>query len=254
MRILFINDNLPYPPIAGDKIHVYNLIRRIARHHEVSLAALVGTYEDVEAVEHLREFCFRVETGIKRPRHRLKHLPGLLRYLVAGIPLEFSVQYSKKLATKIRELTSQVDFDIVQFEHSHMAPYLSSILPGKRYKRILSLHNIIFQQYGQIARVSIKTEARLRSRLYSWQMSHWEPRCAGQFDLCITVSEPDRRLLLAANPDLRVEVVPNGVDTHKYQPLAVEDISTVLNFSRQHELFPVCGCGPLLLQSDTSPT
>jgi len=85
-------------------------------------------------------------------------------------------------------------------------------------------------------------------------MSHWEPRCAGQFDLCITVSEPDRRLLLAANPDLRVEVVPNGVDTHKYQPLAVEDISTVLNFSRQHELFPVCGCGPLLLQSDTSPT
>jgi len=121
MRILFINDNLPYPPIAGDKIRVYNLIRRVARHHEVSLAALVGTYEDVEAVEHLREFCFRVETGIKRPRHRLKHLPGLLRYLVAGIPLEFSVQYSKKLATKIRELTSQVDFDIVQFEHSHMA-------------------------------------------------------------------------------------------------------------------------------------
>jgi len=225
MRILFINDSLPYPPIAGDKIRVYNLIRRVARHHEVSLAALVGTNENAEAVEHMREFCFRVETGIKRPRHRLKHLPGLLRYLMAGIPLEFSVRYSKKLATKIRELTSQVDFDIVQVEHSHMAPYLSSLFPGKRYKRILSLHNIIFQQYGQISRISVKTEGRLRSRLYSWQMSRWEPRCASQFDLCVTVSEPDRRLLLAANPDLRVEVVPNGVDAHKYQPLASEKFS-----------------------------
>jgi sugar transferase (PEP-CTERM/EpsH1 system associated) len=225
MRILFINDSLPCPPIAGDKIRVYNLIRRIARHHEVSLAALVGPDQDVEAVEHMREFCFRVETGVKRPRQRMKHLPGLLRYLVAGIPLEFSVQYSRELAAKIRELTSQVDFDIVHVEQSHIAPYLENLAQGGRCKRVLALQNIASQQFGLIARVSTTTESRLRSKLYSWQMSHWEPRCAEQFDVCVTVSEPDRRLLLAANPRLRVEVVPNGVDTRKYQPLAIEDIS-----------------------------
>lgn len=225
MHILFINNNLPYPPIAGDKIRVYNLIRRIARHHEVSLAAPVSTSDDIKAVEHMREFCFRVETGIKSPRHRLKHLPGLLRYLIAGKPLEFLVQYSRELATKIQEIASNMEFDIVHVEQSCMAPYLENLPLSGHYKSVLALQNITSQQQRRMARVSVKTESRFRSRLYSWQMSHWEPRCAGQFDECITVSEPDRRLLLKANPRLRVEVVPNGVDTHKYQPLPKEDIS-----------------------------
>jgi sugar transferase (PEP-CTERM/EpsH1 system associated) len=225
MRILFINDNLPYPPISGDQIRVYNLIRRIARHHEVVLAAVVGPDENDKAAEHMREFCFRVETGIKRPRHQVTYLPGFLRSLIAGIPLEFSVQYSRELATKIRDIASKMEFDIVHVEQSLMAPYMENLPLGGHYKSILALQNIASQQFGKIARINVNTEDRLRSKIYSWQMSHWEPRCAGQFDECVTVSEPDRRLLLAANADLHVEVVPNGVDTHKYQPLAIEDIS-----------------------------
>ncbi len=225
MRILYVTDCLPYPLISGDRIRVYNLIRRVARYHEVSLAAPAGIAVDIEAVEHLHEFCSRVETGIKRPRHRLKHLPGILRYLIAGMPLEFSVQYSRELAAKLRDLTSQVDFDIVHVEESRMAPYLEKLDLGGRCKRVLVLQNIASQQFHKIARVSAGTEDRLRSRLYGWQMSHWEPRCAAKFDECITVSEPDRRLLLAANPHLRVEVVPNGVDTHKYEFLTLDDIS-----------------------------
>ncbi len=225
MRILFINDSLPYPPIAGDKIRVYNMVRRLAEHHEVWLAILVDPDQDVKAVEHMREFCFWVEIGVKHPCHKLKHLPGLMRYLAAGKPLELSVEYSKELATRIRELTSEVDFDIVHIETSRMAVYLESIAPGKRKKLFLTLHNITSQQHKRIARVSVGIESKLRAMLYSWQMGHWEPRYAEQFDACITVSEPDRRLLLEANPRLRVEVVPNGVDTHRYHPLAIEEIS-----------------------------
>jgi glycosyltransferase involved in cell wall biosynthesis len=50
-------------------------------------------------------------------------------------------------------------------------------------------------------------------------MGYWEPRYAGNFNQCITVSEADRQLLLDSNPHLHVDVIPNGVDLEKYQPL-----------------------------------
>ena len=61
-------------------------------------------------------------------------------------------------------------------------------------------------------------------------MHQWEPRYAERFDRCTTVSEIDRQLLLKANPRLRVDVIPNGVDIQKYQPLPAENASPTLLF------------------------
>jgi glycosyltransferase involved in cell wall biosynthesis len=46
----------------------------------------------------------------------------------------------------------------------------------------------------------------------------------------VTVSEVDRRLLLTTNPRLRVDVIPNGVDTKIYQPLPEGDSTPALVF------------------------
>jgi glycosyltransferase involved in cell wall biosynthesis len=61
-------------------------------------------------------------------------------------------------------------------------------------------------------------------------MSKWEPFFAERFGGCIVVSESDRRILLSMNPHLRIDVIPNGVDTNLYQPLAHSSISPALVF------------------------
>jgi glycosyltransferase involved in cell wall biosynthesis len=61
-------------------------------------------------------------------------------------------------------------------------------------------------------------------------MRRWEARYAARFDRCIAVSEADRRLLLAINPRLRVDVVPNGVNTKVYRPLPMNGRSPSLLF------------------------
>ncbi len=50
-------------------------------------------------------------------------------------------------------------------------------------------------------------------------MYRWEPVCAERFGRCITVSDFDRDLLQSVNSHLKIEVIPNGVDTDLYQPL-----------------------------------
>ena len=50
-------------------------------------------------------------------------------------------------------------------------------------------------------------------------MQHWEPGYAQRFDRVTTVSEADRKLLHPGKSALRVDVIPNGVDTELFQPL-----------------------------------
>jgi len=60
----------------------------------------------------------------------------------------------------------------------------------------------------------------MKAWIHTKMMRRWEPSYAEKFNCCITVSEADRQILRAANPHLKIGVIPNGVDTKKYQILA----------------------------------
>lgn len=220
MRVLIVSDYLPYPPVSGDRLRVYHLLRRIAAQHEVTLAAPIRPEDGPEAVLQLRQFCQTVHTGYLARRHPLRHVPGLVRYALAGTPPELLFQDSQELKESVRQAFSTTQFDIVQVEHSCMAPYIECLPDSYHCGRVLVFHNIASQQFARIWRLQPGPVDKGRTWLHSQLMRRWEPHYAGRFDRCITVSEPDRRLLLAANPRLRVDVVPNGVDTVSFQPLA----------------------------------
>ena len=219
MRILFITDYMPYPPITGDLIRNYNLIRRIARHHQVSLVAFKNASIEDDGVSHMKQFCHRVEAVNLVRRHKLVRIPGLFRYLTAGIPIDIEFLQSDMMAHRIKRLVYSEAFDIVQIEQTRMALYLEALPPNCYSKNILVFHNVASKQYNRIARIASTPFEKIRTRLHSLMLQRWEPRYAERFDLCIAMSELDRRLLMRANPNLQVEVVPNGVDTHLYQPI-----------------------------------
>ena len=70
-------------------------------------------------------------------------------------------------------------------------------------------------------------------------MQRWEPYYAECFDRCITVSENDQKTLYDANPKLRIDVIPNGVDTHKLRPLpCTQDKANLLFIGKMS--YPPC--------------
>lgn len=222
MRVLMIVDYLPYPPISGGRIRVYNLLRQVARFHAVSLAGFLEKPEDAEGLPHLRELCERVETASFRQRSRLAKVPGLLRFALEGKPPELNLLYSEELVEKINQLVSSLDFDLIQIE-STLGFYLESLPKTGRYKTIQMFQNFSLQQYGRVSQIEQRWDSKLRAGLKSLTMGAWEPRYAEKFDCCTAVSEADQDLLLKANPRLQVEVIPNGVDLEQYQPLPLPD-------------------------------
>jgi len=230
VRILFITDYPPYPPISGDRIRVYSIIRRLAKQHQVSVAVALWTPDEAESISHLRQFCYRAETASIRWRHPLNYLPDLIRYALEGKPPELRFLYSKDLADKVRQMFLSEDFDIMHVEQSRMALYLEALPRSTNCARILAFQNVASSQYARLLHVERKLITKMRALLHSLMMRRWEPRYAERFDRCIAVSEADRRLLLAANPRLRIDVVPNGVDTQLYQPLSLEETRPALLF------------------------
>jgi polysaccharide biosynthesis protein PslH len=223
MRILMITDRLPFPVISGPTLRVYNLLRRIARRHEVWLAALTTTPEEALAVAHFRDFCATVETAAVRPLHALERPVDGLLYLLAGKPPDLRFHYSEELAGKIRRIAAKVEFDVAHIEFTHMGLYLEVLPPKLRERSLWLLHDIDWSKFAGISNLEPKLHRKVRTWLHSRMLRRWEPHYAGRFKRCVTVSENDRRLLIAANPRLRVDVVPNGVDTQAYQPLGQEE-------------------------------
>jgi len=246
MRILYITDYLPFPMISGDRIRNYNLIRRIARQHQVWLAAPLIKPDQAEGILHLQEFCCGVETAPLQKRSKPTRLLAMLRYGLAGRPWEFEWLYSEELANKIRQLASTITFDIVQIEHSRMAPYLETLPSSTRAKRILVFHNIASLQYKRIAHVAETRTEKIRAWLHGRILRWWEPRYAERFDRCITMSEVDRRLLLKANSRLQASVIPNGVDTQAYRPLPLGSLPPALLFIGSMD-YPPCADAAIYL-------
>jgi len=230
MQILIIADYLPYPLIGGDRIRIYNLLYRVARRHEVSLAGFLEQPEDAEGVPHLREFCARVETASFKSTSRPVKVLGMLGFGLTGKPPELNLLHSDELVTKIRRLVSSVDFDVVQIEHSRMALYWETLPHPGPSKSILMFHNFISQQDKRLSQIERRWVNKLRPLVNSIAMRQWEPRYAEKFDRCTTVSKVDRELLLTANPRLRVDIIPNGVDVQKYEPLPAPNPAPSLLF------------------------
>jgi len=229
MRVLVITNQVPYPAMSGAPLRTYSILRRLAKTHDVYLAAFISTEEQKEGVAHLLEFCRAVVTVRANSLKQMINLGRVLASVWHGTPPELKLAFSHELAKEIRTLVDRVDFDIVQIEHGSMGMYLEALPQQLRKRAVWVLHDIDFHKFRQMAHILERRDSKARASLHAMMMRWWQPSFASYFGLCVTMSEADRRLLLSANRSLTVVVSPNGVDTHHHQPLPDEgDTADVL--------------------------
>ena len=239
MRILVLLNFVPYPLTSGAQLRAYHLIKRMAAQHQVWLGVHVRSEEEAQNAAVLRAFCQDVVMGRLVRAHPLQHVPGLVRYGLQGKPFELKFKWSPSLADQIHRLCETEDFDVVVFEETAMAPYVEVMPPARRARHVLTFYDIDYLQAGRIAQHTSHWALKIRASLYGLVARRWEPHYAERFDCCITVSDVDRCRLATVNPRLRkIAVVPNGVDTHAYQPLPEAEGPPALIFVGSMEFAP----------------
>jgi len=219
MKILFLTLGAPYPPDSGVKIRDYNIIKQISQKHSVALLSLLYSPTEIESLAQLKQHCETVDGVLMRPRSGRKHFGHLMSQLIHRRPLATSPFYYPEMAEKIRRAVTARRVDLVQIEHSFLAPYVSAIPRGANCKTVLSLHNLGVKQYGRMRHLRMKPKEKALFWLKWLTMLGWEAKSAGDFDQIIAVSALEADLIKRANPRLRVAVIPNGCDTCVLRPL-----------------------------------
>jgi glycosyltransferase involved in cell wall biosynthesis len=216
VRILFVTLGSPLTPDRGPQIRDHELIRRVARHHEVGVLPVLWPGQQLGSCAELERSCellepVRLGAGSGRGRRLLEHLRR-------GLPLATLGFLEGELLERLHAAARARPYEIVQLEHSFLAPCLAAI-PG-RTRTVLSLHNLGHQQYHSMARASRAGPGRALLSARSVLLGRMERSYLPRFDGVVVVSQVERDRLRRLPPTLPVAVVPNGIDAARRQPLA----------------------------------
>jgi glycosyltransferase involved in cell wall biosynthesis len=144
---------------------------------------------------------------------------SFIRCSLARRPLAAFPYYCAEAVSRLQGTIAREKIDIFQVEHSLLGAYLDAAPRQGSCRTVLSLHNVCFEQYRQIARLEIGFAARALYRLKAFAMSKAERHYIPRFDCCVVVSTAERELLQRALPGVRAVVIENGVDCAQLQPL-----------------------------------
>ena len=210
LKILFVTFGLPVPPISGARLRDYHFLIRVAARHDVSVLSLLESQPESAHLEEFRRFGLEAE-GFVAPLSLWKAAPAALAGRLQGRPLATGPFYVPALARRLRQLVIERNIDLVQIEHSFLAPYGDALPRGHRCVRVLSFHNVGVHQYRSMVDMSAGW-ARVVARLKARSMEGWEARIARRFDHAIVVSDFDARTLRELGVQVPITTIVNGVD------------------------------------------
>ena len=209
MNLLFLSRWYPYPPDNGSKIRVFNLIKQLSKHHEITLLSFAQETISEERATEMTAYCRSVRTVPRREfsPSRMKALFGLL----STRPRSLFDTHSLAMQALVEEESRINPFDIIIASQIESTEYA---FPAKETPRVFEEVelSVIYEQFaGQRSLVY-----KFRYGLTWWKLARFLANMLHNFEGCTVVSEQERDLVTRIDPEYdSVRVVPNGVDVER---------------------------------------
>lgn len=217
--LVFLCQRLPFPPIKGERITSFNLLRYLVRHYRVYLGTFVDDPADRAGIDALRSMVEDLHVdGIGKPWAYLRALPGWLM----GEPISFALFRSRGLDRWLDGIEANHKPMVIVTHSSNISAYAVDKFGrggGKEPKRILHFADVDsekFAAYAERARGPAKWIYASEAR----RVRREERRLAAKADAVAFVSDEEAELFrsVLAGQAGRVVTLPNGVDTETFDP------------------------------------
>ncbi len=213
MDVLFLCKTLPHEKVIGGPILVYNRVRILSRRHKVSLLCFVSE-EEREYQDTVARFCLEYR-GVPMPR------PGPFPrkawdFLFSPVPIYFLNSRSPEMFAALREMVRRHRYDVVVSEYSAVAQYLFRNPDLSGMKRVMSVHECYYLARRKAWRVQRFSREGLSALFNLKGLRKFEFDMYADADLVLTLTPEGKQELLDIRPDLRIEVVPHGVDVERF--------------------------------------
>lgn len=206
MNILFISAVLPYPLHSGGQVRLFNLLKLLSKHHDITLYAFIRSDDERKYVKDL-SFIKNIKLFFRgyafQPRY-------ILRSLTSSLPLLVSSYEHREMKNDLLDALRGDRYDLVHLEPFYTA---ASMPKNIHCPVVVSEHNIEYQVYESyvsqfsipFVRPFLKTDVQ---KIQKQEQSAWEKARS-----VIAVSDRDASVIRKEIGEGKVTVIPNGVDT-----------------------------------------
>lgn len=213
LRVLVFDEWIPYPPDSGKRVRTWNILRRLARRHDLALLC----YGDPEgqAARVVRSAGIDLHTVAPLPELKGWRLySSLLVNLFSSRPFSVSKHDTRRFREHLRRLAGRKQFDLVHFEWTPYADFADEIAG---IPTLIMAHNIESQIWARRANHSRTFLERIYFGFQGRKMASFERRAMQRADAVATVTDLDLKQVRnwgTRNPAL----VENGVDLDEFSP------------------------------------
>lgn len=231
MKILFICHRFPFPPVRGGKIRPFNMIRWLSRNHEVTVASLARSPEEMESGKGISSYCHDYAgTVIPQWRAWLQ----ALACVPSSKPSSLGYFFEAGLYRSVRDRLDKRHFDLIWVHCSSAAQY---VLGHSGCRRIMDFGDMDSEKWYQYARKR-SFPLSLIYRLEGFKLRRYEKRLAIAFNHCTVIAPREKETLESYQLRVPITVIPNGVDLDYFQNRETDYEPNSLVFLGRMDYFP----------------
>lgn len=206
MKILMLTPYLPYPLLSGGQIRTYNLLKKLATKHEITLFALIKNEAEKEYIPELEKYCHKVR--VFQRSEKPFTLKNIAKALFSSYPFLVIRNYVPEAIEAIKQELANEKYDLIHAETFYMMPHLTeSDIPTILVEQ--TIEYLGYESYAKKAPAFIQPllETDIR-KIRRWERHYWRA-C----DKLIVMSDDDKEFIGKQIDEKKIEVVANGVDS-----------------------------------------
>lgn len=219
MKILMLVPYLPTITMSGGQTRWYNIIRYLAKEHEITLFTLIKDESEERFIPELEKYCTKVKV-FKRPEKPWT-LRNILLSELGPFPLLVVRNWSFKERKEVKRELLRETYDLIHAETFYVMPHLTktdvpTILVEQTMWHEVYKHHV-FHKIPKVFRPLFLIDVL---KVKFWEKYYWK-----KADKLVAVSQEDKQEMLKLLPGVSVDIIPNGVDTEFYRQKKLNKIS-----------------------------
>lgn len=207
MKILMLTPYLPYPDSSGGQIRTQNLLKHLRREHDITLFSLIKDPSEKKYIPILeKDFCKKVY--VFQRSQKPFTIKNILKTGFSGQPFLVVRNLSSEAEKAIQTELEQNRYDLIHVETFYAMPHI----PKTQIPVVLVDQTIEYKVYQHYVQHTAPLFLRPLFNIDVLKLKYWERFYWRQADRVIAVSKADKEEMLKVEPNLNVDIVPNGVN------------------------------------------
>ena len=213
LNILFVSTRWPLPPVTGDRLRCYYVLRELAKHHNVTLISFYSHPRELQMLAGSR-----VQIRLIPVRYRVvaSYFKTLLT-LPLRRPLQRGYFNFQRMHRAVQRELAARRYDLVFACMLRAAQFVEDLPDIPKVVDLIDAVSLNYERLLNFPGINRRSLSYLIYSIEKKRVMRYEAELLQRFDRAFLVFDADRRYLGRFADISRVQVVCNGVNTHYFR-------------------------------------